>query len=263
MELLRRTGASAVRVEYRSGRPRDVDGASLAAEVLGRLLASERHAPAGSTVFAGGLTVGLTRLWPAVEALAGRPVDVTFAPDPAGADHVVDAAVGTGSAWAEASRRDTDVSFDHEERLGLGDPVAPSPPEIGGLDMPAWWLREERDLLALHGRRCPGCGRVEFPAPAARCPGCAAVLEPHVLETTGRILTWTVDRLYESRVATGMAVVDLHGGGRFYGQLADGFRADALTTGAPVRLVPRLLHADERRTAYFWKVTTDGEETGA
>jgi uncharacterized OB-fold protein len=129
--------------------------------------------------------------------------------------------------------------------------------------MPAWWLREERDLIGLRGRRCSSCGRVEFPAPPLRCPGCGAIPEPHVLRTAGRLLTWTVDRLYESRVATGMAVVDLDGGGRFYGQVADGCPLDALRAGAAVRLVPRLLHGGDRRTAYFWKVTTDGEGTGA
>jgi uncharacterized OB-fold protein len=215
------------------------------------------------TVFADDLSDGLTRLWPMVEALAGRPVDVTFAPQPDGADCVVDAVVGPDSAWAQAARSDADVTFDREERVGLGDPAAPAPPEVGGLDMPAWWPREERDLLALRGRRCPRCGRVEFPAPPSRCPGCGATVQPHVLAVAGRILTWTVDQLYESRVLTGMAVVDLAGGGRFYGQLADGFPVEGLAAGAAVRLVPRVLHADDRRTAYFWKVTTDEEATGA
>jgi uncharacterized OB-fold protein len=270
IELLRRTGADAARVEYRLGRPRDIDPPSLAAEVLGRLLAGSGVPPvavaprgAGVTLFADDLSDGLTRLWPMVEALAGRPVDVTFAPQPDGADYFVAAAVGPDSAWAQAARVDTDVTFDHEARVGLGDPTGVAPPEVGGLDMPAWWLREERDLLALRGRRCPGCGRVEFPAPPSRCPGCGAIVQPHVLATAGRILTWTVDQLYESRVATGMAVVDLAGGGRFYGQLADGVPVDTLAAGAVVRLVPRVLHADDRRSAYFWKVTDDEEATGA
>jgi uncharacterized OB-fold protein len=270
IELLRRTGGNAARVEYRLGRPRDIDPPSLAAEVLGRLLAGSgvpavavAPRPDVVTVCADDLSDGLTRLWPMVEALAGRPVDVIFAPQPDGADYLVDAAVGPDSAWAQAARADGDVTFDHEARVGLCDPNGAAPPEVGGLDMPTWWLREERDLLALRGRRCPSCGRVEFPAPPSRCPGCGAIVQPHVLATAGRILTWTVDRLYESRVATGMAVVDLAGGGRFYGQLADGVPVGTLAGGAPVRLVPRVLHADHRRSAYFWKVTDDEEATGA
>ncbi|MDQ1566168.1 MAG: hypothetical protein QOF96_1048, partial [Actinomycetota bacterium] len=45
IELLRRTGGNAARVEYRLGRPRDIDPPSLAAEVLGRLLAGSGVPP--------------------------------------------------------------------------------------------------------------------------------------------------------------------------------------------------------------------------
>ena len=258
MELLSWTGPAAVRVEYRNGRPRDVDGPTLAAEVLGRLLTTGE--PARTAAVAGtGQIDGLGRLWPMVEAIAGRPLDVAFVAGEHDADVVVDVTVDDDSARGEARRVGGAVEFQTENRVRLADPTGVGPPLVGGLDMPAWWQREEEELVALRGRRCPACRRVEYPAPPAGCPACGTELEPHVVSTAGRVLTWTVDQLYESRVRTGMAVVELTGGGRFYGQLADGW-VDELATGAAVRLVPRVLHADERRTAYFWKITTAEED---
>ncbi|HVW34810.1 MAG TPA: zinc ribbon domain-containing protein, partial [Acidimicrobiia bacterium] len=212
-------------------------------------------------VFADGQADGLGRLWPMVEALAGRPVEVTFTGQRAGADIAVDVSLGAGSAWAQAVRPSV-TGMDQEDVTRLADPAGALAPAVGGLDMPAWWRREERDLLGLRGGRCEACGRVEYPVPPAGCPRCGSAVLPHGLATTGRVLTWTADQLYEYRVTTGMAVVDLAGGGRFYGQLADGWDTAAIRAGGAARLVPRVLHADERRTAYFWKVTIGGEGQG-
>jgi uncharacterized OB-fold protein len=263
MELLRWSGPSGLRLAYQGGRPRDIDAPVLAADTLGRVLADDERRPAVCRIFANGHTDGLQRLWPMVEAVAGRTVDAAFVGDTAEADLTVEAEVGAHHARVEARWAGMPPDLQKEPTVVMSEPAAALAPEIGGLDMPAWWLREEQDLVGLRGRRCPGCGRVEYPAPPAGCPRCGGGLEPHVLATTGRVVTWTVDRLYESRVATGMVVVDLDGGGRFYGQLADGVVTGDVTTGSVAQLVPRVLHADERRTAYFWKVTIGGEVRSA
>jgi uncharacterized OB-fold protein len=49
-----------------------------------------------------------------------------------------------------------------------------------------------------------------------------------------------------------MAVVDLDGGGRFYGQVVP---SATVEIGTRVRLVPRRLHDGGGAAQYFWKIT--------
>jgi hypothetical protein len=55
---------------------------------------------------------------------------------------------------------------------------------------------------------------------------------------TGTVLTWVRDHVYPAAAVTDMAVVEIDGGGRFYGQVAAG---DQVTIGDQVQLVPRRL----------------------
>lgn len=114
----------------------------------------------------------------------------------------------------------------------------------------AW--RDRHQDLNLEGVRCADCGQVLFPAPPA-CPldGPDAKLEPCRLGRTGTVLTFTRDHLFPHGAPITMCVIEIDGGGRFYGQTAGG---QTVGIGDRVRLVPRLLHEGGRRPQYFWKV---------
>ena len=112
--------------------------------------------------------------------------------------------------------------------------------------------RERGQDFRLEAARCGSCGRLVFPQPA-RCPHCGSDdLSPEQLSRTGTVVTVTRDHAYPVSATTGMAVVDLDGGARFYGQLVPS--ADA-AIGSRVTLVPRRLHLGGGAVQYFWKVT--------
>jgi uncharacterized OB-fold protein len=94
----------------------------------------------------------------------------------------------------------------------------------------AW--RDRHQDLNLAGVRCLDCGRVLFPAPPV-CPhdGPAAKLEPWRLGRTGTVLTFTRDHLFPLGAPIIMCVIDIDGGGRFYGQTA-GVRPFASATAS-------------------------------
>jgi uncharacterized OB-fold protein len=71
------------------------------------------------------------------------------------------------------------------------------------------------------------------------------------------VVTHTRDRVYPAARSTGMAVVDLDGGGRFYGQVVP---SATVEIGTRVRLVPRRLHDGGGAAQYFWKIAR--EEAG-
>lgn len=114
----------------------------------------------------------------------------------------------------------------------------------------AW--RDRHQDLRLEGVRCAECGQVLFPAPPS-CPvdGPDAKLEPWTLGRTGTVFTCTRDHLFPLGTPITMCIIELDGGGRFYGQTAGGQTA---AIGDRVRLVPRLLHEGGGRPQYFWKV---------
>ncbi|MCW2993994.1 MAG: hypothetical protein JWQ18_1489, partial [Conexibacter sp.] len=69
---------------------------------------------------------------------------------------------------------------------------------------------------------------------------------------TGTVVTWTADRVYPAAPVTGMAIVDVDGGGRFFGQVCAG---EEVEIGSRIRLVPRRLHSGGDVVQYFWKVS--------
>jgi uncharacterized OB-fold protein len=115
---------------------------------------------------------------------------------------------------------------------------------------PRSW-RERGQELRLEGQRCTGCGRIVYPQ-RPTCPGCGSrELEVVRLPRTGTVVTQTRDHVYPASKTTGMAVVELDGGGRFYGQVVP---SGLVAIGDRVRLVPRRLHDGGGAAQYFWKV---------
>ncbi len=116
---------------------------------------------------------------------------------------------------------------------------------------PRSW-RERGQDFRLEGARCGSCGRLVFPAPP-RCPHCGSgELAPERLARAGTVVTRTRDHAFPVSPATGMAVVELDGGARFYGQVVP---SATVEIGQRVRLVPRRLHLGGDAVQYFWKVT--------
>ena len=115
---------------------------------------------------------------------------------------------------------------------------------------PRSW-RERGQDLRLEGLRCAGCGALVFPQ-RPTCPACGSrELAVERLPRAGTVVTGTRDHVYPAGKATGMAVVELDGGGRFYGQVVPSAR---VAIGDRVRLVPRRLHDGGGAAQYFWKV---------
>jgi uncharacterized OB-fold protein len=69
------------------------------------------------------------------------------------------------------------------------------------------------------------------------------------------VFTHTTDYVYPLGGPIAMAVVELDGGGRFYGQVIDGLSVEL---GDPVTLVLRRLHLGGGVPQYFWKIAPEG-----
>ena len=68
------------------------------------------------------------------------------------------------------------------------------------------------------------------------------------------MVTWTEDHVFPSpEPPTVMAVAEMEGGGRFFGQLAAA-PPGPVHAGMPVRLVLRRLHDGGGLAHYFWKL---------
>ncbi|GAB3431210.1 Zn-ribbon domain-containing OB-fold protein [Actinophytocola sediminis] len=113
--------------------------------------------------------------------------------------------------------------------------------------------REAPALVGLGGTRCESCADVAFP-PRFVCDQCGgADLRPVPLARTGTVLSHNLDRLFAAPDRdVQMVVVDLDGGGRFFGQLAAGAPHWAAVDDR-VHLVLRRLHDGGDLPHYFWK----------
>jgi uncharacterized OB-fold protein len=167
---------------------------------------------------------------------------------------VAAAAGGLAEACACAPRAGAaDVADRARTAVAGGREADAPPPEPASSTLapyqsgPRAW-RERGQDLRLEGRR-EADGRVRFP------PG-PWDGEKVPLGRTGTVLTHTVDRVYPGAAETGMAVVDVDGGGRFYGQVVP---SAAVAVGQRVRLVPRRLHEGGGFVQYFWKVAPAGD----
>jgi uncharacterized OB-fold protein len=97
------------------------------------------------------------------------------------------------------------------------------------------------------------------------CKGCGAVdeMDPYAVNhRTGRIATFTVDRLaFSPSPPLVSAVVDFDGGGRYALEVADA-EPDRLAVGVPVALTFRRLFTAGGVHNYFWKARVLAHDTG-
>jgi hydroxymethylglutaryl-CoA synthase len=121
----------------------------------------------------------------------------------------------------------------------------------------SWALlwKEKKQNLQLYGTRCKRCGTFSYPRRRV-CRNCNAKdeYEDAKLPRRGKIYTYAKDYLFPSPdPPTVMAVVDLDGGGRFYGQLTD-CDPDQVKIDLPVELTFRRFHQGDGFYNYFWKI---------
>ncbi|OLF05087.1 hypothetical protein BLA60_37535 [Actinophytocola xinjiangensis] len=118
---------------------------------------------------------------------------------------------------------------------------------------PAKLRREAPALVGLTGTRCATCADVAFP-PRHTCDLCGGTdLAPTELARTGTVVSHNLDRLFAAPDRdVQMVVVDLDGGGRFFGQLAAGSSRWAEVDDR-VTLALRRLHDGGDLPHYFWK----------
>ncbi len=146
------------------------------------------------------------------------------------------AARAAGAAAAEAVAGGTEGAAPGEVSVEGFDPYA---------SQARAWRERGRDLR-LEAVRDAATGEVLFPAPPG---GNGAAVQR--LARRGRVYTHTRDHVFPYGGPLSMAVVDLDGGGRFYGQVADGAE---VAIGDEVELVLRRLHTGGGVPQYFYKV---------
>ncbi len=108
--------------------------------------------------------------------------------------------------------------------------------------------RERAQTYRLEAARDPDTDEIFFPPPPAASSSGLEVLR---LNRTGTVVTFARDHVFPMGSPLSMSVVDLDGGGRFYGQVVDGLEVEI---GDSVELVLRRLHQGGGVPNYFWKV---------
>jgi 3-hydroxy-3-methylglutaryl CoA synthase len=121
----------------------------------------------------------------------------------------------------------------------------------------SWALlwKEKKQNLQLYGTRCKKCGTFAYPRRRV-CQKCNAKdeYEDAKLPLKGKVYTFAKDYLYPNPdPPTVMVVVDMDGGGRFYGQLTD-CDSTQVKIGMPVELTFRRFHEGSGFYNYFWKL---------
>lgn len=121
----------------------------------------------------------------------------------------------------------------------------------------SWALlwKEKKQNLQLYGTRCKKCGTFAYPRRRV-CLSCNAKdeFEDAKLPRRGKVYTFAKDYLFPNPdPPTVMAVADMEGGGRFYGQVTDCDPA-RVKIGTPVELTFRRFHQGAGFYNYFWKL---------
>lgn len=172
---------------------------------------------------------------------------------------IVDLGWGGGASvlMAGPNIRDVDLQFDSGSPQGYGlrawiaargNQATPGP-----WTSPSELVREGPDLLGPVGGRCQRCGSTMFPR-AGVCEACgSSEVQPQPLARLGTVMTHSVDELYAAPAPIQMVLVELDGGGRFYGQ-ATRDTEPWFAVGDRARLVLRRLHTGMGLPHYYWKV---------
>ncbi|NOT57696.1 MAG: hydroxymethylglutaryl-CoA synthase family protein [Deltaproteobacteria bacterium] len=119
---------------------------------------------------------------------------------------------------------------------------------------PVVLLRDQKEILPLHGGKCPKCNTIQFPIHRI-CVECGYRdgLQEIKLPRRGTLFTFTHDYLTETPdPPTTHAVIELDGGGRVYVQMAD-CEAERVQIGMPLELTFRKYHEGYGLKNYFWK----------
>lgn len=174
---------------------------------------------------------------------AGEGRDLVVAASAGGISHAV--RITVGSRFSDSK----------EQALGeiagglRGEPLAdPDESTFTPYSSQAMAYRERSQTFRLLAARNTGTGEVVFPPPPAAS---SAGFEPYRLARTGTVVTFARDHVFPFGGPLSMAVVDLDGGGRFYGQVADRLEVEI---GDRVDLVLRRLHDGGNVPNYFWKI---------
>lgn len=119
--------------------------------------------------------------------------------------------------------------------------------------------RDRRWILPLMGQRCKSCGGIQYPIMGRGrvCTWCQVkdnLEEMKLSDKKGTLFTFSMDeRAMEAELPNVLCVVDLEGGGRFYGQMTDRDPAK-IEVGMPVELTFRKIQEGSGIYSYFWKV---------
>jgi len=154
------------------------------------------------------------------------------------------------TSYQKASKR----YLTNYEKLLKFQNILPSEPYTPYSSWALLW-KEKKQNLQLYGTRCKKCGTFAYPRRRV-CRKCNAKdeFEDAKLPRKGKIYTFAKDFLYPSPdPPTVMAVADMDGGGRFYGQLMDCDPAQ-VKIGMSVELTFRRFHEGGGFYNYFWKL---------
>ncbi|MCP3976302.1 MAG: hypothetical protein GY720_17600 [bacterium] len=158
-----------------------------------------------------------------------------------GASHALHLTAGSAAKHVAARFRERfDCGFDEEPT------AAPDVASFDPYTSESRRWRERAADLRLEASRDTS-GRVVYPP--------ATDGERVGLARSGKVFTQTTDHVYPLGGPVSMAVIELDGGGRFYGQVIDGLGVEI---GEPVNLVMRRLHMGGGVPQYFWKIAPKG-----
>ncbi|HEX3607560.1 MAG TPA: OB-fold domain-containing protein [Candidatus Dormibacteraeota bacterium] len=193
----------------------------------------------------------------ALDAAAPGDLIAQVAAAGGGADVLIWRAGDGLDAWTETGGSGLDVPSGQEipsyaRFLRLRGRIGAEP--LSPYTSAALLWREGGDELRLAGSECAACGWFAYPR-RPLCVECGGrELRERRLGRRGTVVTWTEDHVFPSpEPPTIMAVAEMEGGGRFFGQMA-ATPPGLARTGLPVRLVLRRLHEGGSLGHYFWKL---------
>jgi hydroxymethylglutaryl-CoA synthase len=116
--------------------------------------------------------------------------------------------------------------------------------------------RDEKALIRGRGHKCTACGHVQFP-PQRVCMWCqerGQFEEVRISDKRGKLFTFSLDEraVFALDLPNVLAIVDLEGGGRVYGQLTDR-DPNQIKIGMPIELTFRKFHEGAGFHNYSWK----------